>query len=111
MSTATNFANAMFGHLDGYRKWAPLNFGGAMTADYRLVTKAPPLPAESRWSIYAEGNYASGTRNAQFYQSSFDYNAGGGTVRVEYRISPDLLVGGVFAYANPSVKLVTQRTS
>ena len=104
MSAATNFANATFDHLDAYRKWA-----SAMTADYRLVTKAPPLSAESRWSVYAEGNYASGTRNAQFYESSFDYSAGGGTVGVEYRISPDLLVGGVFAYSNPSVNLVTQQ--
>jgi outer membrane lipase/esterase len=110
MSTAANFTNATFGRLDAYRKSAPLSFGSAMAADYRLVTKfAPPLPAENRWSIYAEGNYASGTRNAQFYESSFDYSAGGGTVGVEYRISPDLLVGGVFAYANPSVNLVTQQ--
>ena len=110
MSMATNFANATFGRLDAYRKWAPLSFGSAMTAaEDRLVTKAPPLPAESRWSIYAEGNYASGTRNAQFYESSFDYSAGGGSVGVEYRISPDLLIGGVFAYANPSVNLVTQQ--
>jgi outer membrane lipase/esterase len=109
MSTATNFANATFGRLDAYRKLAPLSFGNAMAADYRLVTKAPPLPAENRWSIYAEGNYASGTRDAQFYESRFDYSAGGGTVGVEYRISPDLLVGGAFAYSNPSVNLVTQQ--
>jgi outer membrane lipase/esterase len=110
MSTATNFANATFGRLDAYRKWSPLSFGSAMPADYRLVTKASPLPAESPWSIYAEGNYASGTHNAQFYESSFNYSAGAGTIGVEYRISPDLLVGGVFAYANPSVNLVTQQT-
>src|SRR5262249_12365064 len=85
------------------RSWQ--RHGGRLSAGH----ESPPLPAESRWSIYAEGNYASGSRNAQFYESSFDYNAGGGTVGVEYNISPDLLVGGVIAYSNPTVNLVTQQ--
>jgi len=110
MSAATNFTNATFGRLDAYRKSGPFGLGNTMAADYRLVKKAPaPLPTESRWSIYAEGNYASGTRDSQFYQSSFDYSAGGGTAGIEYKISPDLLVGGVFAYSNPTVNLVTQQ--
>jgi outer membrane lipase/esterase len=110
MSLATNFANATFGRLDAYRRSGAFGLGNALEADYRLFKKEPaPLPAENRWSIYAEGNYASGSRNEKFYESSFDYSAGGGTVGVEYKISPDMLVGGVFGYSNPSVDLVTQQ--
>ena len=110
---ATGFSTSVLGRLDAERTFQPIATGAAMAMSYAMPTKAPiepfaPIPAEKRWSIYGNANYASGSRNGEFLAAAYDYNSVGGTVGVEYRVDRTWRVGGVFAYSEPNVSLGIQ---
>lgn len=63
---------------------------------------------ESPWSVYGDVNYGSGNLERQFLAAGYDYNAIGGTVGAEYRVNPQLLIGGVFGYSTSTVSLGVQ---
>lgn len=111
VSSAASFENAVFGRLDGYRSFAPFGMGNAMNAlAASMPTKArlAPVAAASPWSVFGEAGYAGGNRDSQAFLSSYDYKSPGGSIGVEYRVSPNLRVGGVFGYAQPNVNLAVQ---
>ena len=111
MSTATSFENAVFGRLDGYRSFAPFGMGNAMNAFAAYMpTKArpPQAVAVSPWTVFGEANFAGGNRDSQVFLSSYDYKSPGGSIGIEYRVNPNLRVGGVFGYAQPNVNLAVQ---
>jgi outer membrane autotransporter protein len=109
LSTAMAFENSTFGRLDAYRAFAPYGMGSAMNAlAAYMPTKAHPAAAASPWSVYGEASYAGGNRDAQAFLSSYDYRSPGGTIGIEYRVNPNLRVGGVFGYAQPNVDLAVQ---
>jgi len=110
MAMATGFANSVFGRLDAYRSFTPYAMGNAMNAMAAYgPTKAPPRAvAENRWSVYGDVNYIGGSRDSQTFLSSYDYRSVGGTLGVEYKVSPELRAGLVFGYSQPNVNLAVQ---
>lgn len=110
MSTAISFENAVFGRLDGYRSFAPFGMGNAMNAfaAYMPTKARPPQAAASPWFVFGEAGYAGGNRDSQAFLSSYDYKSPGGSIGIEYRVNPNLRVGGVFGYAQRNVNLAVQ---
>lgn len=110
VASASSFETTVFGRLDGYRSFAPFGMGNAMNAfGASMPTKARLAPAEaSPWSVFGEAGYAGGNRDSQAFLSSYDYKSPGGSIGVEYRVNPNLRVGGVFGYAQPNVNLAVQ---
>jgi uncharacterized protein YhjY with autotransporter beta-barrel domain/lysophospholipase L1-like esterase len=117
---ATNFANSVLGRLDAYRGSGGFGGGSAMAMAYAGPTKALPAkdmpikaarPAapESRWSVYGDVDYASGSFDRQFLAAGYDYEAVGGTFGIEYRFDPRLRLGGVLGYAAANVDLDVQK--
>lgn len=110
MSVATGFADSIFGRLDAYRTFSSYGAGNVMNAmatDMPAKAMRPPVP-QSPWSVYGDVAYAGGNRDAQALLSSYNYNSVGGWIGVDYKVRPDLLVGGIFSYAQPNVNLATQ---
>jgi outer membrane autotransporter protein len=110
MSIATGFANSVFGHLDAYRSFSAYGAGGAMNAmaadmPAKATRAAAPM---SPWAVYGDVAYAGGSRDAQAMLSGYNYNSVGGWLGLDYRVRPDLLVGGLFSYAQPNVSLAVQ---
>lgn len=110
MSIATGFIGSAFGHLDAYRTFSAYGAGSAMNA---LAADMPAKAARtvlapSPWSVYGDVAYAGGNRDPQAFLSSYNYNSVGGWIGLDYRLSPDLVVGGLFSYAQPNVNLAIQ---
>ena len=107
MSIAAGFTGSVFGHLDGYRSFSgPGAAMNAMAAD--MPVKAAPAAARSPWSVYGDVAYAGGNRDSQAFLSNYNYHSVGGWIGVDYRLSSDLVVGGLFSYAQPNVNLGVQ---
>ena len=109
-SIASGFAGSIFGHLDAYRNVrGAADAMNAMAAD--MPTKAAlaaPAAVQSPWSVYGDVAYSGGSRDSQQFLSSYNYNSVGGWIGLDYRLSPDLMVGGLFSYAQPNVNLALQ---
>jgi uncharacterized protein YhjY with autotransporter beta-barrel domain/phospholipase/lecithinase/hemolysin len=110
MSIATGFVGSVFGHLDAYRSFSAYGTGNAMNALAADMPVKAALPAarQNPWSVYGDVAYAGGNRDSQALLSSYNYNSVGGMIGVDYRLSPDLVVGGLFSYAQPNVNLAVQ---
>ena len=111
MSAATSFENAVFGRFDGYRTFAPFGMGNAMNAfaaSMPVKARPPQAVAASPWSVFGEAGFAGGKGDSQAFLSSYDYRSPGGSIGIEYRVNPNLRVGGVFGYAQPNVNLAVQ---
>ena len=113
-SIAAGFANSVLGRLDANRTFLGFGAGSAMAMAYAMPTKTMPTKAlrpaapESRWSIYGDVDYGSGSFERQFLAAGYDYGAIGGTLGVEYRVDPQLRLGGVFGYSASKVDLDVQ---
>jgi len=108
MSIATGFTGSVFGHIDAYRNVSGAAHAmNAMAADMpvKAIRQAAP---QSPWSVYGDVAYAGGNRDSQQFLSSYNYNSVGGWIGLDYRLSPDLMVGGLFSYAQPNVNLAVQ---
>lgn len=111
MSIASGFMDSVFGRLDSYRVFSPYGIGSAMNAMAAdMPVKAARLSpvAPNPWSVYGNVTYGGGSRDQQFGQSGLTYNAVGGQIGIDYRLSPEWMVGGLFGYAQPNVKLGIQ---
>ncbi len=104
-SIAANFVGSTFGRLDAYRTFEA--FGRGMSP--AMPTKAPVTAApDSRWSVYGEANYATGSLDRQSFAAGYDYRAIGGTLGIEYRVDPKLRVGAVLGTSTPDVNVGVQ---
>lgn len=111
MALATGFADSVFSRLDAYRVFSPYGLGGAMNAlaaDMPVKAMRPAPYAPNPWSVYGNVTYAGGSRDQQPFQSGLTYNAVGGQFGIDYRVSPEWVMGGLFGYAQPNVKLGIQ---
>ena len=45
------------------------------------------------WTLFADGDYQSGSRADRLFSFGYNYNIGGGTLGVQYRVDPNMLVG------------------
>lgn len=105
------FSDSLFGRLDSFRMFnATLPVQADYSADLpgrRAPLASVPMMIGSPLSAYIQGTYAGGSRDSRGFgpnganiASGFDYDSGGGTVGLEYRASPNLLLGLAFNYAN-----------
>jgi len=114
-SIAAGFAASVLGRLDADRTVQELGIEPAKAMSYAMETKAQgpvwpgrPVAPESRWSIYGNITYGGGSFEQQFLAPSYDYDAVGGLLGLEYRVNPRLLLGGVFGYSSSTVNLDIQ---
>ena len=107
-SIADGFTTSVLGRLDAYRTFQAFGVGPRSRWPPAADQGAGAGPPESRWSIYSDVNYASGSLDRQFLAAGYDYHAVGGTVGIEYRVDPRLRLGAVFGYSEPDVNLGVQ---
>jgi len=100
------FSTSVFDRLEASRRFQPSGVNAAMAAMPGKAVAAMD-PAE-RWSVFGSASYAGGSRDRQFYAASYDYDAAGGYLGLEYRVDSNWRVGGVFGYSQPVVKLAVQ---
>ena len=106
---ATNFAGSVFGRLDAYRTLDQFDMGATGAIAAKAPTKGVATAApENRWSVYGGANYSGGGGEQQFLAPSYNYNAVGGALGLEYRVDPNLRLGAVFGYSAPDVSLNVQ---
>jgi len=106
---ATNFTGSAFGRLDAYRTFDQFAMGAASATGSAAPTKPLGTAApENRWSVYGGASYSGGGGEQQFLAPSYNYNAVGGDLGLEYRVDPKLRLGAVFGYAAPDVNLGVQ---
>jgi uncharacterized protein YhjY with autotransporter beta-barrel domain/phospholipase/lecithinase/hemolysin len=115
--SALNFSDSIFSRLDAYRAADPRVTGMAASQAYAsmdrpgLYTKAPPQqPAvELPLSVYMAAVYGSGSQADRFSAdgngTGFGYTLAGGTVGADYRVDPNIRVGGALNYTNPVATL------
>lgn len=113
---AQNFSNSMFSRLDAYRANDPRVTGTPSQAYASMdrpamSTKAPPtrLASELPFSVYLAAAYGSGSRGDRFSADGnglgFDYTLAGGTFGIDYKVDPNIRVGGALNYTNPVANL------
>lgn len=113
--TAQNFSNSMFSRLDAFRANDP-RVTGAPDQAYAsmdrpaMSTKAPPrLAPEIPLSVYLAAAYGSGSRGDRFSADGnaigFDYTMAGGTFGADYKLDPNIRIGGALNYTNPVANL------
>ena len=106
--TAMGFASTLFGKLDMFREtagFAPSTMNSFAAVTKAPYTKAPPLAAVSPWSFYMQGNGGISDRQANVASNGFNLDSVGGTIGVEYRLSPNAFIGTAFDYSNPKARL------
>ncbi|UFZ05640.1 autotransporter domain-containing protein [Bradyrhizobium ontarionense] len=106
--TAMGFASTLFGKLDLFREtagFAPSTMNSFAAATKAPSAKAPPLAAVSPWSFYMQGNGGISDRQGNVASNGFNLDSVGGTIGVEYRLSPNAFIGTAFDYSNPKARL------
>ncbi|MBX9592088.1 MAG: autotransporter domain-containing protein [Hyphomonadaceae bacterium] len=96
MSTAGNFTGSLLGRLDAVRQQGNVAGFAASSADGPMGLGrgsdrrgGPP----SRLTAFTLGTFAGGDRSSTPDLTGFDYTATSGTVGLEYRVNPNLVVG------------------
>lgn len=113
---AQNFSNSIFSRLDAYRANDPRVTGTPSQAYASMdrpamSTKAPPtrVASELPFSVYLAAAYGSGSRGDRFSADGnglgFDYTLAGGTFGADYKVDPNIRVGGALNYTNPVANL------
>jgi outer membrane lipase/esterase len=72
-----------------------------------LVAQAAPAPSPSagssgRLGVFINGNYATGTLDRTSREAGVDFDSGGFTAGVDYRLTPNLILGAAFGYLRTS---------
>lgn len=119
LSIGNAFSDSLFGRLDAYRGAnAGLPVMAAYSADLPGGPRIAPMQVAigSPLSVFLQGTYATGTRDARGFgpnganvAAGFGYDLAGGTVGLEYRAMPGLLFGLAFNYANTEADLTGRR--
>ncbi|MBV8575431.1 MAG: autotransporter domain-containing protein, partial [Acetobacteraceae bacterium] len=114
--SALNFSDSIFARLDANRSADP-RVTGVPDQSYAsmdspaLYTKAVPprLAPELPLSVYMAAVYASGSRADRFSAdgngAGFGYTLAGGTLGADYKVDPNIRVGGALNYTNPVANL------
>ncbi|WP_200333619.1 autotransporter domain-containing protein [Thiocystis violacea] len=113
---AATFVDSVFGRLDAYRTFQNYGVGSAIAETFAgtnaMATTTPVAFApQSRWSVFVDASYPSGSTDREFYAAGADWHAIGGTLGVEVRLDPRVRLGAVFGYSEPKVDLDVQNTS
>ncbi len=100
LGAAETFAATLFGRLDLFNAAAMQPAPGFM-ADASPQAGAPQNP----WSVFMQANGAVGTRSSTSDTFGYDWDAVGGVFGLEYRLTPEALVGAAYNYSAPQVTL------
>ncbi|CAL77537.1 putative esterase/lipase/outer membrane autotransporter [Bradyrhizobium sp. ORS 278] len=106
--SAMGFAATLIGKLDMFREtsgFAPSTMNSFAALTKAPSTKAPPLAPVSPWSFYMQGNGGLSNRQGNVASTGFNLDSIGGTIGVDYRLSPNAMIGAAFDYSNPKAKL------
>ncbi len=112
-SIATGFADSLFARFDAARQMPVLpSSRDAFAAD--LPRKVPPTASPAAvinpWTVYAQGNYFGGNRDDRLSASGLgggggSYGSESGTIGLDYRLSPSLVVGAALNGATTRANL------
>jgi outer membrane lipase/esterase len=103
---AINFNNSIMTRLDHDHVGIAQANANAMAADFPTKAKSrAPLPQVGKWSIYADGYFASGSQADSANASGFKYTTGGGGIGGEFRLNLNTLYGLAFNYSQPNATL------
>ncbi|MGB5835307.1 MAG: autotransporter outer membrane beta-barrel domain-containing protein [Thiohalocapsa sp.] len=83
----TGQLNSAIGRLSALR--SAIGSGGGASADI-----AP------KWGFFVNGHYGTGDRDGTDREDAFDYDRWGFTAGADYRLSDDLVLGGLVSYSN-----------
>ncbi|CCD94907.1 putative esterase/lipase/outer membrane autotransporter [Bradyrhizobium sp. ORS 375] len=106
--TAMGFASTLIGKLDMFREttgFAPSTMNSFAAVTKAPYGKAPPLAPVNPWSFYMQGNGGLSNRQGNAAANGFNLDSVGGTIGVDYRLSPNAMIGAAFDYSNPKAKL------
>jgi outer membrane lipase/esterase len=104
LRAAEGFAAVMFGRLDLFREQSIIIPGPLAYAPVRKgpFVEAPPPPPPSPLSVYILGSGGFGSRSTTPTSFGYNWDAVGGTIGAEYRVTSNAFIGAAFNYANPS---------
>ncbi|CCD97581.1 autotransporter domain-containing protein [Bradyrhizobium sp. STM 3809] len=105
---AMGFASTLIGKLDMFREttgFAPSTMNSFAAVTKAPYAKAPPLAPVSPWSFYMQGNGGLSNRQGNAASNGFNLDSVGGTIGLDYRLSPNAMIGAAFDYSNPKAKL------
>ncbi len=109
LQAAYGFAAVLFGRLDLFNNATaivpaePLAYAPVRKGPF--VQAPPPPPPPSPLSVYILASGGFGNRSTTPTSWGYNWDAVGGTIGAEYRITPNAFVGAAFNYANPSANL------
>ncbi|MEA2832090.1 MAG: outer rane lipase/esterase [Methylobacteriaceae bacterium] len=104
LRAAEGFAAVMFGRLDLFREQSiivpePLAYAPVRKGPF---VEPPPPPPPSPLSVYILANGGFGSRSTTPQSFGYNWDAVGGTIGAEYRVTNNAFIGAAFNYANPS---------
>jgi outer membrane autotransporter protein len=103
------FNNTLFSRLDANRFECPTpTVNAAFAADLPRRRAAPvPVPVFvcPQFSVFVTGTYGHGDRDDRVGIIGYDYDLAAVTAGVEYRVNPNLLLGGAFNYTRTEADL------
>lgn len=105
--TARNFSSDLNARLAALRDGAGgLSVTGNMSGESGAGQSGVDLPRSDKpLSVFASGNYGWGGRDATANDAGFDYDATTFTLGADYRLTPNLVVGGAFGYGRGKADL------
>ncbi len=107
LSAVGGFVGTMFGRLDLFNGPAAPASGGFMAYAGAPVVKGPLATPQqpNPLSFYMQVNGGVGTRSSQGNSLGYRWDGLGGDLGVEYRVTPNLLIGAAYSYSAPSLNL------
>jgi outer membrane autotransporter protein len=84
------------------QEWQPL--GGGAAADSELPDDF------SRWGGFLDGSYGWGDRDPTDVEDAFDFDGTEVTAGIDYRLTPQLVLGGIFGYSQQEIDFDSRRS-
>ena len=108
LSAAQGFAGSLFARLDLINPpttgSAALGNGDALPTHKAPAAVNPPGDAD-RWSVFMQGVGGAGSQASTSTAAGYNWSSLGGEFGLEYRVSPEIVVGGALQYAEPRLSL------
>jgi outer membrane autotransporter protein len=70
--------------------------------EFAQATPSPRAGVAPKWGVFLNGAFTTGDADATSREAGFDFDGGGVTAGVDYRVTPNLILGGAFGYSMTS---------